>query len=115
MVAGLEVKVDGSHPHEFDIWREKKAVDYRRVILRSYMDRLTQPREVIAENEGLHRDAMVRTLSLPPSESVHKIIRYETTIERQLYRAVSQLERLQRRRMGEPVSPPVTLDITTGK
>lgn len=83
--------------------------------LREHRERLTQLRDVMSENEGLHRDAMVRGLSLPSKESVDKIIRYETTIERQLYRAVSQLERLQRRRLGEPVPPPISVDVATGK
>ena len=88
---------------------------WRLNLLREHRDHLTQLREIISENEGLHRDAMVRSLSLPPRESVDKIIRYETTIERQLYRAISQLERLQRRRMGEPVPPHISVDVTTGK
>ena len=65
-------------------------------ILKEHRDRMIEAREVISEDEGLRRDATVRTLSLPTRESVDKIIRYETSIERQLYRAVSQLERLQR-------------------
>jgi len=36
-----------------------------------------------------------------------KILRYETTIERSLGRAYDRLERLQRRRKGEPVLPPL--------
>ena len=41
---------------------------------------------------------------------VDKLIRYETTIERQLYRAMHQLERLQRRKVGEAVPPPVSVE-----
>ena len=84
-------------------------------LLGEHKGRLTQLREVISEDEGLHCDAMIRGLSLPPRGSVDKIIRYETSIERQLYRAVSHLERLQRRRMGELIPPPVSIDVTTGK
>ena len=46
---------------------------------------------------------------LPPKQSVDKLLRYETTIERQLYRAVDQLERLQRVRVGEIVPPPINV------
>jgi hypothetical protein len=41
-----------------------------------------------------------------------KILRYEATVERQLYRAMNQLERLQRRRNGEQVPPPLTMDVS---
>jgi hypothetical protein len=44
-------------------------------------------------------------------EAVDKIPRYETTIERQLYRTMGQLEKLQRRCRGEPTIPPITVDV----
>ena len=46
--------------------------------------------------------------SLP--DATDKILRYETALERQLYRALHQLERKQRRRQGEPVPPPVSVE-----
>ena len=49
---------------------------------------------------------------LPGSATVEKILRYETTIERELYRALHQLERMQRRRNGEPVLPPVSVEFS---
>jgi len=47
------------------------------------------------------------SVSLPESAYVDRILRYETTIERQLYRAINQLERLQRERLGDLVPPPI--------
>jgi len=41
-----------------------------------------------------------------------KIIRYEASLDRQLYKAINQLERLERRRKGEDLPPPVVLDQT---
>ncbi|MGO9244238.1 MAG: hypothetical protein ACLQDC_05635, partial [Verrucomicrobiia bacterium] len=49
---------------------------------------------------------------LPSSAVLDKIMRYEATVERQLYRAMNQLERLQRRRNGEQVPPPLTMDVS---
>lgn len=69
-------------------------------LLKNHKSRLTQLREVIEENEELSCESSAMALSLPPPESVDKIVRYETAIERQLYRAVSMLERLQSRRAG---------------
>lgn len=55
-----------------------------------------------------HRAADV----LPNAEVLDKILRYETTLERQLYRAMHQLERLQRMRKGEFVPAPVTMEVS---
>lgn len=49
---------------------------------------------------------------LPSPEVLDKIMRYETKLERQLHRAMNQLERLQRRRLGEAVPPPLAVDIS---
>jgi hypothetical protein len=38
--------------------------------------------------------------------------RYETAIENKLYRAINQLERLQRMRLGEFVTPPQVVDVS---
>ena len=46
--------------------------------------------------------------SLP--DATDKILRYETALERQLYRALHQLERKQRRSRGEPMPPPVSVE-----
>jgi len=43
-------------------------------------------------------------------ESYDKITRYEAHIERTLYRAMHQLERVQRSRSGEAIPPPVVVD-----
>ncbi|HXI82797.1 MAG TPA: hypothetical protein VNL17_01760 [Verrucomicrobiae bacterium] len=48
---------------------------------------------------------------LPSSEVLEKIMRYEGSLDRQLYRAMNQLERLQRRREGEDVKPPLMMDV----
>jgi hypothetical protein len=51
---------------------------------------------------------------LPSAAVLDKILRYENALERQLYRAMNQLERLQRRREGEEVPPPVTMQLSRG-
>jgi hypothetical protein len=48
---------------------------------------------------------------LPPPKTLKKILRYETALERQLYRAMNQLERLQRRRLGESIPAPLALNM----
>lgn len=49
---------------------------------------------------------------LPSLAGLDKILRYEATVERQLYRAMNQLERLQRRRNWEQVPPLLAMDVS---
>ncbi len=50
--------------------------------------------------------------AIPNVAALDKILRYETAIDRSLGRALDRLERLQRRRRGEPVLPPLSMRLT---
>jgi hypothetical protein len=50
--------------------------------------------------------------AIPNRDGLDKLLRYEAAIERDLSRALDRLERLQRRRKGEPVPPPVSVRST---
>ena len=58
--------------------------------------------------ETAHQTAAI----LPSADTLDKILRYETTLDRQLYRAMNQLERLQRARQGEVMPPPMNLEVS---
>jgi hypothetical protein len=45
------------------------------------------------------------------NETIEKIMRYETTIERGIFRALHELERMQARRNGKDTIPPLALDV----
>ena len=45
------------------------------------------------------------------NDSVDTILRYETTIERSLFRALHELERLQAKRNGKDVQVPAVVDV----
>jgi len=49
---------------------------------------------------------------MPGQKTMDRILRYETNLERQMYRAMSQLERLQRLRKGEVVPAPLAIQVT---
>lgn len=49
---------------------------------------------------------------LPSAAELDKILRYETKLERQLYRALAQLERVQRMRRGEALPAPLSVDLS---
>ena len=50
-----------------------------------------------------------RRFSLPGAGATDKLLRYESQLDRELYRAMDQLERLQRQRKGENVPPPLNV------
>jgi hypothetical protein len=52
-----------------------------------------------------------RRFSLPAG-ATDKLLRYESQLDRELYRAMDQLERLQRQRKGENVPPPLNVNLT---
>jgi hypothetical protein len=77
---------------------------------------IQQGKFLLANNQD--RDGFVKVASqsaamLPSDATMDKILRYETAIERQMFRAMNQLERLQRQRKGENVPPPLAVDIST--
>ena len=68
-------------------------------------------KEYASEREKLVADAEARSFSLPSAEATDKLLRYEAHFDRQLYRAMDQLERLQRQRKGENVPPPLNVNL----
>ncbi len=63
------------------------------------------------QRENLAVDAEARSLSLPSEGATDKLLRYEAHLDRQLDRAMNQLERVQRRRCGENVPPPLNISL----
>lgn len=52
-----------------------------------------------------------QSLGVPSEPIASRLLRYEAAIERQLYKALHELERLQRARRGEPLPPRIQVDI----
>ena len=50
--------------------------------------------------------------AIPNSDALDKMLRYEAAIDRNLNRAVDRLDRLQRRRKGDPALPPLSVRLT---
>jgi hypothetical protein len=65
------------------------------------------------ENLAFHGEA--RSFSLPPEDATDKRLRSEAHLDRQLYRATDQLERVQRQRRGETVPPPLKINLGRGR
>jgi len=100
---------DPDHPGE--IPNPEQCTKMILSLIDSENQKLQNLKELITANEALEVDAKRASLTLPSAKATEKILRYETTIERQLYRAMSELERLQRQRKGERVLPPLSLDV----
>jgi hypothetical protein len=64
------------------------------------------------EHEAGEEEARQAAAVLPSLPVLDKIMRYETKLERQLYRALAQLERIQRMRRGELVPAPLTVEVS---
>ena len=86
----------------------EQVLDYIERTQRSLAWRLYQVEKREEKEEEAQQDASV----LPPAEKLDKILRYETALDRQFYRAMAQLERLQRMRSGEQVPPPFSMEIS---
>jgi CRISPR/Cas system-associated endonuclease Cas1 len=67
------------------------------------------------EREKLAVEAEARSFALPFADATDKLLRYEAHFDRQLYRALDELEHLQRRRKGENVPPPLNVTIYRGQ
>jgi hypothetical protein len=65
-----------------------------------------------AEQVATDLDHLRRERLLPDSAVVDRVTRYEAHLSRQLAQALHELQRLQASRAGEPVAPPVVVDVT---
>ncbi len=91
-----DVRSDGPSPE-----KRKKAL---LALIDSETARLKNEAELVAESEKLEWDATVLSRQLPRDEVLGKILRYETAIGRQMYRALKELRELQAARLCGKVS-----------
>ena len=66
------------------------------------------------KQDALIESCRIECFNLPTEKDLNRILRYETSLHRQLAHAMNQLERLQRFRKGEHVPAPVQLEIAAG-
>jgi hypothetical protein len=89
---------------------EQKHVDVI-AFIENRLETLSVFKGYALERENLAVDAEARRFSLPTADATDKLLRYEAHLDRQLYRAMDQLERLQRQRRGENVPPPLNVNL----
>jgi hypothetical protein len=66
-----------------------------------------------AEDREFAEEAQQAAAVLPSAAVLDKIHRYETKLERQMFRAMAQLERVQRMRRGEDIPAPVAVEVSS--
>jgi hypothetical protein len=68
-------------------------------------------RPVSGKNSRARSDSSVS--AIPSGPGFERLQRYETSIKRDMYRAIDRLELLQRRRKGEPPPPTVNVNVSS--
>jgi hypothetical protein len=89
-------------------WRLRRAV----YVEKNTMDWYETDREafvMVTETEEQIKRKNIKNILA--NESIENILRYETTIERSLFRALHELERLQAKRNGKDIPIPAVLDV----
>jgi hypothetical protein len=93
---------------------EEEVAEYKRQFL-SCLDgevaRLKRLKRLYAkvEDERLQIESLRK--SVPDGPHLDRLLRYETTLERSFDRTLSQLEHVQRIRLGQPVPPRLEIDM----
>ena len=86
------------------VWRlESGVITFRTIEARAVLTEAHAERDPLAA--GLIRDAT-------GADALSKLSRYECSLERGLYRALHELQRLQAARSGRDVAPPVAIDVS---
>ncbi|GAC1659643.1 MAG: hypothetical protein NVS9B15_22600 [Acidobacteriaceae bacterium] len=102
-----------SEEHERET-RINKINETREHLLNLLRKQKSQLKEQAALAEVLERDTaeyMMKASAIPGGEDLERILRYHSHIDREMGRAIQQLERLQRIRVGDFMHPPLSLDV----
>ena len=81
--------------------------------LREEMMRLAKLHDAAAAVEELKREHNLAGTRVPPQAVSDRLIRYEAHLSREFDRTLNQLERLQRMRNGQPVLPPIKVEVSS--
>lgn len=76
------------------------------------IDRLTQYREKRESIDFERLNVEILRQSVPDFPGLDRLLRYASSLERAFDRTLTQLERVQRIRKGQPVLPPIKLDVS---
>ncbi|MGA9416409.1 MAG: hypothetical protein WCF61_14950 [Terriglobales bacterium] len=89
----------------------KEAQSVLRRSLRALRERTWAQEQAHDRMEHRRREPLYAQHLLPSSDVMDNLLRYQTAVERRLYRAIAELERLQRQRLEDAVPAPATLNV----
>jgi len=92
-----------------NLWRLRRAMRVEREMMEKD---LAEPTLAMLDAPETLGSAI--SLDLSRDDTYGKFTRYEASIERGLYRALHELQRLQAARQGDHVPPPAALDVDLG-
>ena len=86
----------------------------RRVLARidEEMERVLELKKRAEKTEARRRGYTLKTSLVPSAEVLDRLLRYEASLDRAFDRTLSQLERLQRMRLGQAVPPPMKVELS---
>jgi hypothetical protein len=76
------------------------------------IERRTTLKKILGINERQRLKDKSSAALIPGQEVSDRLLRYETHLSRKIDRILNQLQRVQRMRKGQPVFPPVKVDVT---
>jgi len=97
------------------LWRLKRVLEFEAGTMQKRYRKAERemPSEFTSNTDTTSLTWCFLDLRLPEPHEMNLLIRYETTNQRQLAFALTQLERLQRARKGEHIAAPVAVQIST--
>ncbi len=91
-----------------NIWRLKRMLEVERTTMEWQKAHEIRSMHFDEKQDQIERNAIREMLI---NEDIEKLQKYETTIERSIYRALHELQRIQAARNGEKPPLPIALDV----
>jgi len=88
-------------------WRLRRAIQVETKTMEWYQNDF----DMFPIGQTEEQQAQKSVKNMLNNDSIDTILRYETTIERSLFRALHELERLQAKRNGKDVQAPTVVDV----
>jgi len=77
------------------------------------ISRLRRLKKQVESVESRRRAYTAQSLLVPKDEVLGRLLRYDAHLSREFDRTLNQLERLQRMRKGQPVLPPIKVEVSS--
>jgi hypothetical protein len=97
---------------EYDLPIEQRIAKFVRC-LRAERVRLIGVKNRLTKLSDQKEKMEIESSWVPEAPRLERLLRYAASIERSFERALNQLERLQRYRLGQPVFPPINVQLST--